>query len=69
MADSGQRKRGATGHSLSGFPSSQGSSFRHYATGYEGEVEIESEWTARKQERAAGRLCPLILNPTQAKEA
>ena len=34
------------------------SSFRHYATGCEGRVEIESEWTARKRERAAGRLCP-----------
>jgi putative transposase len=27
------------------------SSFRHYATGGEGVVEIESEWTARKRER------------------
>ena len=36
----------------------QWSSFRHYATGAEGRVEIESEWTARKRERAAGRLCP-----------
>src|SRR5713226_9590254 len=34
------------------------SSFRHYATGCEGRVEIESGWTARKRERAAGRLCP-----------
>jgi putative transposase len=34
------------------------SSFRHYASGCEGRVEIESEWTARKRERAAGRLCP-----------
>src|SRR5436309_344566 len=34
------------------------SSFRHYATGCEGRVEIESEWTARKRERAAGRPCP-----------
>src|SRR5258708_395875 len=32
--------------------------FRHYATGCEGRVEIESEWTARKRERAAGRLFP-----------
>src|ERR1017187_8649959 len=32
------------------------SSFRHYATGCEGRVEIESKWTARKRERAAGRL-------------
>ena len=27
------------------------SSFRHYATGCEGTVEIESEWTARRRER------------------
>ena len=27
------------------------SSFRHYATGEEGVVEIESEWTGRKRER------------------
>ena len=33
------------------------SSFRHYATGIEGRFEIESEWAARKRERAAGRLC------------
>lgn len=30
------------------------SSYRHYATGVEGVVEIESEWTARKRERDAG---------------
>src|SRR5207249_3187885 len=36
------------------------SSFRHYATGCEGRVEIESEWTARKRERAAGTLGPAI---------
>jgi len=39
------------------------SSFRHYATGCEGTVEIESEWTARKRERAAARLCPAIELP------
>jgi putative transposase len=39
------------------------SSFRHYATGIEGRVEIESEWTARKRERAAGRLCEAIELP------
>ena len=39
------------------------SSFRHYATGFEGRVEIESEWTARKRERAAGRLCPAVELP------
>jgi putative transposase len=30
----------------------QWSSFRHYANGETGPVEIESEWTARKRERA-----------------
>jgi putative transposase len=32
------------------------SSFRQYATGSAGRVEIECEWTAKKRERAAGRL-------------
>jgi len=41
----------------------QWSSFRHYATGCEGRVEIESEWTARKRERAAGTLCPAVELP------
>ena len=41
----------------------QWSSFRHYATGFEGRVEIESEWTARKRERAAGRLCAAVELP------
>ena len=36
------------------------SSFRHYATGMEGRMEIESEWTPRKRDRAAGRLCPPV---------
>jgi len=39
------------------------SSFRHYAIGCEGRVEIESEWTARKRERAAGRICPAVELP------
>jgi putative transposase len=39
------------------------SSFCHYATGVEGAVEIESEWTANQRERAAGRLCPLVEVP------
>jgi putative transposase len=39
------------------------SSFRHYADGYVGRVEIESEWTARKRERTAGRLCPAVELP------
>jgi putative transposase len=32
------------------------SSFRHYATGVEGTVQIESQWTASKRERAGIRL-------------
>ncbi len=39
------------------------SSFRHYATGEEGRVEIESEWTARKRERLDGKLCAAIELP------
>jgi len=39
------------------------SSFLHHATGIEGRVEIESEWTARKREREAGRLCPAVELP------
>ena len=34
----------------------QWSSFRHYATGIEGAVEIESEWTAHKRETMGFRL-------------
>ena len=41
----------------------QWSSFRQYATGCDGRVEIECEWTARKRERAAGRLCPAVELP------
>jgi hypothetical protein len=39
------------------------SSFRRYATGCEGRVEIESEWTARKRDRAAGKLSPAVELP------
>ena len=39
------------------------SSFRHYATGFEGRVEMESEWTARKRERRTGRLSPAVALP------
>ena len=43
------------------------SSFRHYATGIEGRVEIESEWTARKANgRPGGSVCQWNY-PTQAK--
>jgi putative transposase len=38
----------------------QWSSFRHYATGCDGVVEIESEWTARRRERAGGKLPPSV---------
>ena len=43
------------------------SSFRHCATGAEGRVEVESEWTARKRERAEGNFVPGSNCPTQAK--
>jgi putative transposase len=43
------------------------SSFLQYATGIEGRVEIESEWTARRRERAAGRLC-LPVEPPHSSE-
>src|SRR5712671_2726527 len=46
----------------------ESTSFRHYATGCEGRVEIESEWTARKRERAAGRLCPAIELPHSSQD-
>jgi putative transposase len=39
------------------------SSFRHYATGCEGRVQIESEWATRKRERTEGRLPPAIELP------
>ena len=39
------------------------SSFRQYATGCAGRVEIECEWTASGRERAAGRLRPAIELP------
>ncbi len=39
------------------------SSFRHYATGVEGVVEIESQWTARKRERTGAE--PRIVCKSQ----
>lgn len=39
------------------------SSFRQYAIGSEGRVEIECEWTARRRERAAGAFCPAVELP------
>ena len=38
------------------------SSFRHYATGVEGVVEIESEWTARRRERMGFPLHVRLIN-------
>jgi putative transposase len=44
------------------------SSFLQYATGCEGRVEIESDWAARKRERADGKLCPRVEVPPQARK-
>jgi putative transposase len=44
------------------------SSFRHYATGIEGTVEIESEWTGRRRERMGmplrAQFSPLASHPS-----
>ncbi len=44
------------------------SSFRHYATGVEGIVQIESDWTARRREREGVKLTvrEVVDSPTQA---
>jgi putative transposase len=39
------------------------SSFRHYATGCQGRVQIESEWVARQRQRTSGQLCPAFEPP------
>src|SRR3954453_19783922 len=39
------------------------SSFLHYAKCVEGIVEIESEWTANRRDRKAGKLCPAVELP------
>ena len=45
-------------------------SFRHYLTGEDGVIEIESEWTGRKWERRGTPLRMKVTNdPTQAKAA
>ena len=44
------------------------SSFRHYATGLEGYVEIESEWTMRKRNGRQDGSAHLWNDPTQAKK-
>jgi len=41
------------------------SSFRHYATGEVGVVEIESQWTARKRERAGIFLTLKVRAPAE----
>jgi hypothetical protein len=41
------------------------SSFRHYATGEESPVEIESQWTARKREQAGVFLALRVRPPTE----
>ena len=41
------------------------SSFRHYATGETGTVEIESRWTARRREQAGIFLTATILRPAE----
>src|SRR5947209_12867254 len=49
------------------------SSFRHYLSGAEGVVEIESQWTARKRERMGVMpqivVQSQILRPVTAKDA
>jgi putative transposase len=44
----------------------QWSSFRHYLSGEEGNVEIESMWTARKRERAGDILTVKVKDPALA---
>jgi putative transposase len=46
----------------------QWSSFRQYATGCAGRVEMESEWAAKKRERAIGRLCPAVELPHSSQQ-
>jgi hypothetical protein len=41
------------------------SSFRHYATGEMGAVEIESQWTARARERAGVFLTAIVRAPAE----
>ena len=39
------------------------SSFRHYATGADGPVEVESQWTARRRERSGVLLTGWLAHP------
>jgi putative transposase len=43
------------------------SSFRHYLSGEEGNVEIESRWTASKREQLGGVLTVKVKDPALAK--
>ncbi len=45
------------------------SSFRHYATGCEGRVEIESEWTTTRRERVVARVPAVKLPHSSQKKA
>jgi putative transposase len=45
------------------------SSFRHDATGCEGPAEIESEWTARKQEPTEGKIPPAVERRPQSRQS
>jgi putative transposase len=42
------------------------STFRHYLTGEECDVEIESIWTARKREQLGGVLTVKVKDPALA---
>jgi putative transposase len=44
------------------------SSFRHYASGLEGMIEIESEWTANKRERRLGTMSPVQELPHSSQQ-
>jgi len=44
------------------------SSFRHYLSGEEGNVEIESRWTARKREQLGGALTVKVKDPALAND-
>jgi len=46
----------------------QWSSFRQYATGCQGRVQIECEWSARKRERPAGKLSPAVKLPHSSQQ-
>ncbi len=45
------------------------SSFRHYATGETGLVEIESQWTARRREQAGVLLTAALRSPEKPRSS